>query len=193
MDLINSKDFLTDLGLVRSIVNRSDDFFKSTALILEFKNTWGCSDETFELGWKKIVNRSRRASRVRKRAYKMNFRLNQGVFLTLTFTDECISNTSAQTRHDYVKKFLTSLNCSYVANIDFGDEHGREHYHAIISRVLTPEELAKWHKHGGIYAERIHKASSAKGLSKYITKFGAHAVKQSTGTAFRVRYSRKYK
>ena len=193
MDLLNNKDFLKDLSLVLTSVNKSDDFMKNLETCLSFRETWNCSIETFELAWKKIVNRSRRASRVRKRASMMNFKINQGVFLTLTFTDECLANTSVQTRHDYVKKFLTSLKCSYVANIDFGEEKGREHYHAIVSRTLTKDELAFWRSHGAIYAEKIHKASSTKGLSKYLTKFGSHAVKESTGTAYRVMHSRKYK
>ena len=193
MDLLNNKDFLADLGLVRSSINKSDDVFKNIQTCLEFRETWNCSQETFDSAWKKIVNRSRRASRVRKRAYKMNFSLNQGVFLTLTFDDECRANTSAKTRHAYVKRFLTSLKCSYVANIDFGEQNGREHYHAIVSRMLTKEELSLWRSHGAIFAEKIRKASSTKAMSKYLTKFGSHAVKESTGTAFRVRYSRKYK
>lgn len=55
----------------------------------------------------------------------------RAVFFTLTFTDETLSKTNGKTRRRYVSRLL-SRNCErYLANIDFGSDNHREHYHAI--------------------------------------------------------------
>lgn len=58
--------------------------------------------------------------------------------VSLTFTDECLSSTSAETRQRYVRNYLNSVSLDYFACIDFGKQNNREHYHAII---ITDREL----------------------------------------------------
>ena len=72
-----------------------------------------------------------RSTRLKKR---IEFMMNLGecTFLTLTFTDDVLNKTSQDTRRQHVFRYLKSQSSFYVANIDFGSKHGREHYHAII-------------------------------------------------------------
>lgn len=103
----------------------------------------------------------------------------QPVFVTLTFRDDVINDTSEKTRRRYVSRFLKD-NCSlYVANIDFGvDERytQREHYHAVVDNEI----LSKW-PYGFDFYERIKvsKNGSIKKMAKYITKLSNHAIKEN--------------
>lgn len=122
----------------------------------------------------------KRAMRLRSRIESMLLN-GQCLFLTLTFNDETLNQTSAETRRKYVSRFLKSFNCQYVANIDFGKENGREHYHAVINASRI--ELKEWRCYGNINVERIRNnniALSKTRLSKYIAKLSNHAIKETT-------------
>lgn len=114
--------------------------------------------------------------RLKKRITKY---LNMGkcLFLTLTFTDDVLANTSEDTRRQYVRKWLKKYSSYYVANIDFGDENEREHYHAIIRYDrIGPKE---W-PYGHSKIKRIRYTTDAPKLSKYISKLTNHAIKETT-------------
>lgn len=72
--------------------------------------------------------------RKRKRiANSINFALKRGytlIFGTFTFTDEFIK-LNPRTRRNYINNYLKQYD-GYIANIDYGEEGQREHYHAII-------------------------------------------------------------
>lgn len=54
-------------------------------------------------------------------------------FLTLTFNDSFFDRgTSEDTRRKYIRRFLKEQCQEYVANVDYGDKNGREHFHAIV-------------------------------------------------------------
>lgn len=56
-------------------------------------------------------------------------------FLTFTFSDKTLLETSQRTRERYIKEWLNQQATEYLLNCDYGDRNGREHYHAfIISR-----------------------------------------------------------
>lgn len=117
------------------------------------------------------------------------------LWLTLTFRDDVLNNTSEKTRRTYISRFLSSLNIPfYVANIDYGDKEKnnnsleREHYHAIIQSDYLDMSL---YQYGFIYVEKIHcDTNSVTRISKYINKLTYHAYKDSTG-GNRLIYSRK--
>lgn len=111
------------------------------------------------------------------------------LFLTLTFTDDVLANTSQKTRRTYIARYLKTLpNCiDYTANIDFGDENGREHYHANVLSFGNID-LSAW-KYGIINCETIH-VKNDKALSKYLCKFKFHATKDSTSVQ-RIIYKRQ--
>lgn len=129
----------------------------------------------------KIDNAScHRATRLRKRIESMLLN-GECLFLTLTFNDETLNNTSVDTRRQYVRKYLKQFNCPYVANIDFGKENGREHYHAVINTSRI--ELKDWRIYGNINVERVRNNRielSKTRLSKYISKLSNHAIKETT-------------
>lgn len=105
-------------------------------------------------------------------------------FLTLTFRDDVLESTSEVTRRRYVSRYLKQMSSNYVANIDFGEDFGREHYHAII---IDYNESILW-SYGFMKAMKVGtNESSPVKLSKYITKLTFHAVKESTryGLTFR--------
>ena len=113
---------------------------------------------------------------------------NGGVFLTLTFCDDTLAATTAQTRRKYVTRYLKSLGAPYVANVDFGKRKGREHYHAVIA--LEKVDYKGWHEYGAIKGEKIAvKDATPMKLGKYISKLSNHAIK-ATARCCRVIYGR---
>lgn len=117
------------------------------------------------------------------------------VFLTLTFRDSVLNNTSHDTRREYISEYCKGLGGSfYCANIDYGDKdknvHSkqREHYHALVNLPFI--DLSSY-KYGYIFSERVRKSSKSDVLAKYINKLTNHAYKDSTKGRDRVIYSRK--
>lgn len=108
------------------------------------------------------------------------------IFLTFTFNDKTLQNTSAKTRRRIVRGFLSEYNTDYVANIDFGSENGREHYHALIKSDNV--DYSKY-TYGAINGERVRSASDSVKLAKYISKLTNHAIKD-TAKGSRMIYNR---
>lgn len=105
-------------------------------------------------------------------------RLGTCYFLTLTFKDAVLSSTSSDTRRKYVTLFLKSLSTDYIANIDFGSQNGREHYHAV---VLSENPIMKpWDCYGFSNAKKIGSSEDFTPIAKYISKLANHAIKATT-------------
>lgn len=139
----------------------------------------------------KRVNGARyaRNHRLWKRIYKMMCH-GQCIFLTLTFKDDDLSNSTYEMRKRWVTRYLKSQSDYYVANIDFGEKNGREHYHAVILADKVDYKL--WSsKHGNINGKKCHVGETdAKRLSKYVSKLTNHAIKETTASN-RVIYGKK--
>ena len=130
------------------------------------------------------IERITKASRARtKRLYKRVSKIllnGNCIFLTLTFTNQALEETSQSTRRKYVSRFLKKYDCLYVANIDFGKTNQREHYHALIS---TNKVNHKDWLYGDIDFKRVRNKNiqtDTKRLSKYIAKLSNHAIKETT-------------
>ena len=108
-------------------------------------------------------------------------------FLTLTFKDEVLKTTKESTRRKYVTRFLSTFSPFYIANIDYGGQNGREHYHVVIMHKKKIDLSLWYNKYGLIDLESIH-VKNANCLSKYMTKLTNHAMKD-TGRSKRVIYS----
>lgn len=107
------------------------------------------------------------------------------VFITFTFNDDVLNSTCKATRRKYIQRELKKLQVPYIANIDYGKENEREHYHSIAqTNWLDMEE----YELGFVYVERIYNKDSS-ALSKYINKLTNHSLKETTGTD-RLIYSR---
>lgn len=103
---------------------------------------------------------------------------SQCIWLTLTFNDDTLAKTSQETRRKYVARYLKSQSNYYVANIDFGKENEREHYHAVV--VGDHLDLGQW-LYGYAFTERIKNHINAPfKLSKYVSKLTNHAIKETT-------------
>lgn len=100
------------------------------------------------------------------------------MFLTLTFNNKTLNNTSSDTRRKYVRRFLKENCVCYVANKDFGGRNGREHYHAV---VLVKGQLnyTNW-SYGALNGQKIRlNGTSNTKLAKYVSKLTNHAIKKT--------------
>lgn len=131
-----------------------------------------------------------RKSRLKNRVTLM---LNKGncLFLTFTFTDIVLNTSNYDIRRRRVREFLKKYSDYYIANIDFGEDNGREHYHAII--LCDYIDYTSW-KYGALNGRKINDDSkSIDNVSKYVTKLTNHALKKSTGKSHFLIYGRKIK
>lgn len=119
-------------------------------------------------------------SRVKRLKNRISEMLHQGrcYFLTLTFSDDTLGRTSDQTRRKYVTLFLKSISDVYVANIDFGSNNGREHYHAVV--LANSVDMSGWDRYGFSKAQKIASEDDFTPIAKYISKLTNHAVKATT-------------
>ena len=119
-----------------------------------------------------------------KRVQRLNDRIERYlqmgccIWLTLTFNDDTLAKTTQNTRKRYVVRYLKSQSNYYIANIDYGKENEREHYHAVL--VSERVDMTAW-PYGFAYTERIkNHVSSPKKISKYVSKLCNHAIKETT-------------
>jgi len=134
----------------------------------------------------KVNNASRsRTKRLRSKISKM---IENGdcVFVTMTINDEHKNSISEDTFKTYVKRYLKSQSDTYIANIDYGKENDRIHYHAIIQ--ATKIDMSEY-KLGYIFCEKVYHGSNPIKLAKYINKLTNHAIK-STNKRCAIIYSR---
>ena len=142
----------------------------------------------------KVANNLNRASY--QRTARLKQRIKEAVesgsayFITITFNPETLKNTNEQTRRKYVSRWLKSLTPFYVANIDYGEKNGREHYHAVITSDKRPPKT--W-TYGFVDILKVKTTETdTKRISKYISKLTNHAIKNTTKSK-RIIYSRKPK
>ena len=105
--------------------------------------------------------------------------INSGncLFLTLTFNDDVLSSTNEETRRKYVRRWLKSYSNCFVANIDYGLEHEREHYHAVMVYPLRID-TTEW-PYGFANIKKV-KIGSETAVAKYINKLTNHAIKNTS-------------
>lgn len=133
-----------------------------------------------------------RLKRLRARVAGMIVKYNSLWFVTLTFSDETLARTSQAYRKRLVKQFLNDYP-EYVANIDYGKENEREHYHALVAGNSIID--SNWTKYGFIYNELCLLSdidSTVPAVSKYVAKLSNHAVKETCKQNYLI-YSRSKK
>lgn len=119
-----------------------------------------------------------RKRRLKSYIEKMMESFENVYFLTLTFSEK-YNNSSDETKRKYVMRCLRKLTPYYVANVDYGKQFGRLHYHAIATEPLTQEQ---W-KYGFINCQKIrHNSTDIEKVAKYTTKFTNHALKDTNKT-----------
>lgn len=129
-----------------------------------------------EEGYRIINNNNHRTSRLRERIERITS--SPSLFLTFTFRDDVFEKTSSTTRRRYVQRFLKSYSADYVGNIDYGEEKGREHYHAVVQADKVDHN---WWPYGNLDFKRIITSEdSCIRISKYVNKLTNHAIKETT-------------
>lgn len=148
------------------------DYFRLSELTYE-NLILDISSLAFEQCEKIDHNKYKRTTRLRKRVAQM-INSETCYFITLTFTDETLANTSEDTRRQLVRRFLKAQATNYVANIDYGETTEREHYHAIANSNVIGWSYGFFNVKPIIVNEE-----SEKRLPVYITKLTHHALKQT--------------
>lgn len=115
-------------------------------------------------------------------------------FVTLTFNNDTLETTNEKTRRVYVARYLKSQSLHYIANVDYGKENEREHYHAIVFGTC---KLNDWRKYGNINVKKVritptNEEKTVTKVSKYISKLTNHAIKNTT-KGKRMIYSKNFK
>lgn len=134
--------------------------------------------------------------RIKRLKTRMNESIKRGCyFCTLTFTDDVLAKTKPSTRHYYVKTWLRQF-VNGIANIDFGAENGREHYHAVVTSKKALVDMPEWKYGYKKYVPVKHKSdvdidSQAIKLAGYSSKLVNHAIKDTT-KGYRTIYSGKW-
>lgn len=150
----------------------SNDYYQITEQTYQ-KLILDISSIAFEQCQKIDHNKYKRTTRLRKRISTM-INSQKCYFITLTFNDETLANTSEETRRQLVRRFLKSQATQYVANIDYGKTTEREHYHAVANA-----NVQNWAY--GYYDSKLVRVDveSEKRIPVYITKLTHHALKQT--------------
>lgn len=131
--------------------------------------------EDIKEGLRVLDARSQRARRLKHRIERII--QSKSYFLTFTFTDDVLRDTKPETRRRYVARFLRDISSDYVANIDFGEKNGREHYHAVVSSQNIP---LTW-SYGALNFKSITYGNcTSDKLAKYVSKLTNHAIKETT-------------
>lgn len=130
-----------------------------------------------------------RNMRVRQKIQNILINYDKCYFLTLTFTDSILASTSEETRRRYVARWLKDNCIEYLANIDYGKEKGREHYHAV---GTFKKKVDYTSFNGGSVNSKIIINKNAYKLKNYINKLTYHAMKETTKQV-RLIYSRNVK
>lgn len=168
---------LTPEGIIRSMCFNPD---YDTEIISMKKNAM------YDCAMRLLESKKRKAKKVKDKI-KQLVMTDNAIFLTLTFNDDTLQNTSFETRRRYIARYLKANSTKYVANVDFGGLKGREHYHAVVDREITFKD---WHKYGAIKAERVNtQYVDSERVSRYVAKLSNHALKVK-GEVPRLIYSR---
>lgn len=149
-------------------------FFDRDDIINILNIVGGCIEnvDKFEYAFKRYISISRKRQRIKKFIGKLLEK--DCLFLTLTFDEEHINMVDKRRK---IVRFLGSLNCNYIGNVDYGADNGRIHYHVIVQ--CDHIDFSKY-KYGAINGKIIvNKDINA--LKKYIVKLTNHAVKDSVG------------
>lgn len=182
-----------------------DKIIKENEIIVDLKNyrkellLHNSKDNTYLRSMNEIIpsNVLKRGCQVVKNYYSRLCRAKKFIknmldnysclFLTLTFNDKCLHNTTAETRRIYVRRFLKNYNTYALANIDFGSKNEREHYHCVVA--VENVNHFDW-SYGSInFRKIVYNLEDSSCITNYILKLAQHSVKDTTGGLMYIRPS----
>lgn len=122
-----------------------------------------------------------RRNRLNKRVADILTCGDEPCFVTFTFNGKTLAKCQPHILRKYVQRYLKKHSHFYVANVDFGAENGRIHYHAVCD--CNPGNT--WDtdlNYGFISVEkiRIDETATIERLSRYVSKLTNHAIKETT-------------
>ena len=171
-------------GVIDFVKNKRKELYQNNDLEgLLFFEGFVLRDKLADCSARLIESEYRKYTRAREHIREL-VSSGRAVFITLTFTDEVLSSTSAETRRRYVSRYLKEQSDFYVANIDYSPGKQREHYHAVVSNRC---DMSKW-RYGFVWCEKVRTQDyNAKRVARYVAKLTSHAFKVN---ASRLLYSR---
>lgn len=184
LNAVKSVKFLTNQ--LRYKFNHSSDYTMQKIIVEQIETLEPLYTER---DYKDYENYRKKNQRARSRIEKI-ISSEKALFLTFTFTDKALQTTSENTRYQGVVRWLKSNCLDYVANIDYGNEHSREHYHAVVS-VNKKIDYTSW-RYGALNGVKIKRSSSPLALAKYLNKLVNHAFKSSNNSK-KIIYARQTK
>lgn len=117
-----------------------DDYFTQQMRKSEFFALERQYAEKYGFGTLKCLQQIHEASRKRRQKAEVhvvwwldNYDMSRYIIVlgTLTFSDEMLHQWSEKYRREKIQQTLKSACVDYIADIDFGERNGREHYHFI--------------------------------------------------------------
>lgn len=145
-----------------------------------FINLWNSlSLDVQDFVRKFIHNRNAKKSRIYKRIEFMLNEFSVCYFCTFTLDDEHV-NLSLPYLRKKLTTMLSSLNCYYLGNVDYGEKNGRLHFHFIVAQndVHICKDNVPWGF--GWYDLKVIYNKDEKRLGSYIMKLVNHSTKSTT-------------
>lgn len=133
--------------------------------------------------WRLLDAKHQRNKRLYRRVANI-VKTNRALFITLTFNNEFFSrDLNDESIARIVKRYLKANCKQYVANIDFGGNKGRLHYHAIVEPLEDKLNLKQWRdmtNNSNINVKHIITNDlSVIRTAKYINKLTNHSLKDN--------------
>jgi len=190
---------LKDNGIAKIVKKRQENIFQDydedTGQI-DFYNKYTlkeANNDCLGLEFRLYRANMRRRENIKRRIEEM-LETNNCYFLTLTFNDRFLSrDITTETRRRYISRFLKEQCKCYVANIDFGSEKHREHYHAVVVPKSVKIDFGKYRNKfdaSNINCVKVwNNAKSKDTYTMYINKLTNHSLKDN-GFYKRLIYSR---
>lgn len=172
----------SNVDIERSILGCAKNTACNTITLIflkKFENLYNNGDYSLLGECFKIYNSNKqRTLRLKKRI--SNMLEKPCLFLTLTFNNVYLSKTTFSSRRVAISRFLKQFNVPYVANVDFGAQNEREHYHAVIQLEHIDYSLYSF---GAINGKKIYlddNLDCVSRVAKYVAKLTNHAIKNTT-------------
>lgn len=182
---------LEDYGIVPDNEVKDIDYWldKQAEYYLLWKEK-GYSKEEIEEAERVNYAEYKRVKRLHDKALEI-IKQPSAIFLSLTFNDQVFEKMNSQSRRKNITRFLKKTCKCYIANIDYGSQKEREHYHALViplDNKIDNKEYEKVFYGSNIDFERVRISrkkncdieSTSKKISKYVSKLTNHAIKETT-------------
>lgn len=157
------------------IVGLNDDIdFLSAKLLLDHVD-----NDDIQRCDRLLHNRYKRKSRIYKCIDYMLSNYPVCYFCTMTLNDDSLNLTMKYLKGELTKSFNACHTC-YLGNVDFGEEHGRLHFHVIVAEndIHICKDNLKWPF--GLYDIKVINDKDSTKLGSYIMKLVNHATKETT-------------